>query len=190
MRARIKVQFVPRLGPRDETARSDQATEGHCRSRWRYSCRDNARHRFQHYLRKNGGEPAHGQLLPCADASKRNTKSHLSKIPQPRVDSGEREGKALASCAAHREWEIDVRFPNCGSPIIEIDRFGERLIGCTSAIDGRGQQAPKVSPWRCPKMISARRGRGSSSVNRTARHMPYDFMSDRVALVRAIAARS
>jgi hypothetical protein len=48
---------------------------------------------------------------------------------------------------------VEKLCPLCNGPMIEMERLGERLIGASSAIAGRGLIPGRVSRWRCPRTI-------------------------------------
>jgi len=43
--------------------------------------------------------------------------------------------------------------PTCHGPLIEIDRYRERLVGCIESTVGAGLGV-KAFPWRCRRRIS------------------------------------
>ena len=48
---------------------------------------------------------------------------------------------------------VENRCPRCNGPLIEIERFGERLIGCTECNRWTWPDSESISMARCPRMI-------------------------------------
>jgi hypothetical protein len=59
---------------------------------------------------------------------------------------------AAPGCSKEMGDKLDT-CPTCHGPLIEIDRYRERLVGCIESTVGAGLGV-KAFPWRCRRRIS------------------------------------